>query len=488
MSEEFIYSEAENPNSKKSPSFQTHSYQRNFKKSLILKEKNQNHYLLNLTNKLETNSQSIIDKINFYLSYIKNNKCLPNSLLKKNADELALNLKREIISVDFDKENNMLLILRKIGDNYFLHVKELLDNSFIEYRILTKEKILLNAKFCAGGYFDKIVVIGLNRIYFISLIQDNEIINNRNTTLDINLNPFEKEDSNLINNFANNVNKTEKNENFTDITFTLGDCYYIYWSKVSKKIKILRKATEEIMYYNLNHIIDKVEISKYNQMAVFYLSSGEIEEITAIDFDTKTIDNIDISDKILKNKYSYGNIKMGVNKKLSIKIGGNYDQIFISKKSIFFLYENIRYQADMFKKIVHPMKYELKLVFPITDIFGSRHRFGKNSFFEIETSYDNFIWFHTFQKKGNLLIFNHAQFDYILSNPTDIIESYEKRIGLENVVDVEILSKFGKYHNFRTGFNVNKYNIIMMNKNYIKDEIVLETENFYYFYDDVLNR
>ena len=488
MSEEYIYEQPDNLSSKKnSPSFQKSSLRNMMGRSLIQKEKNSNHYLLNLTNKLNI-SRSILDKIKFHLSYLYNNKSLTNSLLKKNADELALNLKREIISVDFDKENNMLLILRKIGENYFLHIKELLDNSFIEHRILTTENILLNAKFCVGGYFDKIVIIGINRIYYISLIQDNEIINTRNRTLDINLNPFENEENNLINNFANSMIKTEKNENFTDITFTLGDCNYIYWSKVTKKIKIFRKSTEETTFYKLSHLIDSVEISKFNQLAIFYLSSGEIEEMTVIDFDTNILQKIDLSDKILANKYSYGNIRMGVNKKLSVKIGGNYDQIFVSKKSVFFLFENVRYEADMFKKIVHPMKYQLKLVFPITDIFGTRFRFGKNSFFEIETSYDGFIWFHCFQKKGNLLIFNHAQFDYINSNPTNIIESYEKRIFLDDVVDVKIYTKFGKYHNFRTGFNVNKYNIIMMNKNNIKNECLLETENFYYLYDDVLNR
>ena len=78
MSEEYIYEQADNFSSKRnSPSFQ-----RNMRKSLIPKEKNFNHYLINLTSKLNT-STSILDKIKFHLSYIYNNRSLANSLLKK---------------------------------------------------------------------------------------------------------------------------------------------------------------------------------------------------------------------------------------------------------------------------------------------------------------------------------------------------------------------------------------------------------------------
>jgi hypothetical protein len=450
-----------------------------FKKEekMIMKEPNKNHDLLYFCRMLEKSNFHLFKKTAFIFSFFWKNWKLPFwKSLEKEALNISKNLQKVIISVDFEKENNMLLILKKERNTFYLFIKELVLDNYKEYRILTSEKILLNAKFFGKGRFEKIMIMGLNRIYFINIFSDDDFRFEMKPNMDINLNPIFIEENNILNKFVNSILNVEENENFTDLSFTLGECNFIYWSKMSRNIKIYRKFTKETSYYNLTHFFDTVESSSYNQVAIFYHSSGDIEKFTIIDFDSESQDIVDISSRIYLNKYNYGNLKIGVNNKLCVKIGGKYDQLFVSSKSIFCLFENVRYEQDMFKKITHPMKYQLKMVFSISQIFeNSALELGKNSFFDIETSFDNRIWFSTFFKKGSSVKFFHAEFDYLNTKTTSVV-NYSRDDIKGN--DLGVFTKLGRYYNFKIGFSINKFIIVLQNTEN-KSEHDNNTEEFF---------
>ncbi len=265
-----------------------------------VKEKNTNHFALHY---LYQSGKSLIDlnsidRSKFYLKHFYENLSLPSYKLHENQiQDLYNRMNSSIISVDFNKENNMLLVLRKIGSKFYLHIKQIYDLMSNDFLIQTSENFLLGAKFYGAGFFERIVIIGLNLIYIIRI--DTKLFNKGENVV-INLNPSrENAQSNQIT-FINEINNAYFTGNATDVSFTVGKCYLIIWSYFSKKIRVIRKSNKMEVSITLSHWFDSVEVSKQSQLAIFYDSTNRSDLLTIIDFDNDYRDTIDISFESLK--------------------------------------------------------------------------------------------------------------------------------------------------------------------------------------------
>ena len=166
------------------------------------------------------------------------------------------NLTSEVIAYDYDKSNDKIVLLYKNNDIFKIEIHNYIDHSLpYTYSINHSETQLLNVKFFKEDKPDHLVLIGAEYIYLFRLLKADQVPGN----IDL---------KGQTPSLATNILKI-KNTMFTNISFTMGGLFQIFWGEFSKEIQVNQKYAVRSYQDNseskmVSHFFNRVECSLQN--------------------------------------------------------------------------------------------------------------------------------------------------------------------------------------------------------------------------------